>query len=329
VPEQTLVSFVVIAYNEAANIRDALAAITQLDDLGSYEIIVVNDGSDDDTARIVTEIAAGNFRVRLVDLEENRGRGNARRTGIAQSRGELVATVDADIILPRDWLTLARHALAGHDAVGGVAVPDGDAAYLHKRFKLTPRIVTGTAPVTGNNGLYRRAVFEVVNFDAALREGEDSALSHTMRRHGMSCATVPGLLVQHREDKTLATSLRFMFDVGSGATRQLVTFRKVRQPDVVAFGFAAATGLGLFAAVREHRLLGAAIPAGFVVTASIQHVRSRFETPASHWRSVVPAVTVDCAMLMAYFAGRLVGLKALRRGAAMPRPGGSRPVVAP
>lgn len=311
-PEET-VSFVVIAYNEAANIAHALAAITELDGLGEYEIIVVDDGSHDKTAQIVEDIAGKNSRVHLIRLRQNHGRGYARSRGVARARGELIATVDADILLPADWLVRARAALADHDAVGGIAVPDGDVAYICKRFRLVPRIVGGTTPVTGNNGLYRRRVFDVVGFDPALREGEDSALNHAMSRRGLSSATVPGLLVRHEEDKALGTSLRWLFDTGRGATRQLLTYRQVRQPDVVAGAFAGAATLGAFLARREHPLIGAAIPSGFILAASVQHVRTRFETPRSHWARLAPVVAIDSALLVAYFAGRLAGLTALRR----------------
>jgi hypothetical protein len=313
VPEETFVSFVVIAYNEAANIARTLAAITELEDLGEHEVIVVDDGSRDRTAQIVSELGEQNSCVRLIALGENRGRGYARSRGIAAARGGLIAMVDADIILPANWLARMRAALADHDAVGGIAVPDGDVAYVCKRFRLVPRVVSGTTTITGNNGLYRRKVFDVASFDPALREGEDIALNYAMDRQGLSFVAVPGLLVQHEENKNLGTSLRWLFDTGRGATRQLLTYHEVRQPDLVTGAFVGAAALGLFLAGRERRLIGATIPVGFVLAASVQHVSSRFETPRSHWSRVAPAVAVDSAMLTAYFAGRLVGLTALLR----------------
>lgn len=312
-PDDSFVSFVVIAYNEAASITRTVVAITELEDLGEYEVIVVDDGSRDRTTQIVSDIAKRNPCVQLIELKENRGRGYARNRGIAAARGELIATVDADIVLPANWLARTRAALGDHDAVGGVAVPDGDVAYIHKRFGLVPRVVHGTTTVAGSNGLYRREVFDVAAFDPALREGEDSALNYAMDRQGLSFVTVPGLLVQHEENKTFGTSLRWLFDTGRGATRQLITYREIRLPDLAAGAFVGAAALGTVLAVRENRLIGAALPVGFVLAASAQHVRSRFETPRSHWSRVAPAVAVDSAMLTAYFTGRLAGLTALWR----------------
>lgn len=306
------VSFVVIAYNEERNIARALAAITGLREIGDYEIVVVNDGSKDRTAEIVTEMAANNARVTLIDLLENRGRGFARHRGVAAATGDLIAMVDADIVLPVDWFVHTRKALAGHHAVGGTPVPDADAEYVYRRFGLTPRVVGATATVTGSNGLYRREVFDITTFDESLREGEDSALNRLMERQGMSCLTVPGLVVHHEEDKSFGMSLRWLFTVGKGATRQLIRYRQIRKPDVVALGFVAVLIGCAVADVIGQWAAGAAIVAGFFLVISSQHLRTRFLTPLSQWRAIALALAVDCIMLASYLVGRLAGLSALR-----------------
>jgi peptidoglycan-N-acetylglucosamine deacetylase len=313
VPASTGVSFVVIAYNEAANIARTLDAIAALDGFPEREVIVVDDGSRDRTAEIVRDIAKSDPRVRLVELGDNRGRGFARHTGVAAARGDLIATVDADTILPPDWLVRAMAAMPGHDAVGGTPVPDGDVAYLHRRFGLRPRSVTAAVTVTGSNGLYRREVFDVVSYDPALREGEDVALNHAMRRRGLPIAVVPGLVARHEEDKSFGASVRWLFASGRGATRQLLTYREIRQPDVAAGGFVAVAALGLLAAARQRRALGAALPAAYITAVSVQHVRSRFDTSRSPLTRVAPAVVTDGVLLTSYFLGRLAGLTALRR----------------
>jgi hypothetical protein len=309
------VSFVVIAYNEAKNIGRTLDAITALSGLvsGEYEVLVANDGSRDSTAAVVSGRAAQNPGIKLIDLSQNRGRGYARATGTAAAQGDLIACVDADIILPVDWLVRAEEALDGHDAVGGTAVPDGDVAYVYRASRLRPRVVSGTTSVTGNNGLYSRRVFDLVAFDSSLREGEDVAFNQAGSRLGLSFATVPGLLVEHSENKTLLGSIRWLFESGMGATRQLLVYRELRMPDL-------ATGVFLASLTAGALLQGIAdAPAGWAITAAVlfamstQHVRTRFETPLMRLPNVGFAIALDSAHLLAYFAGRVAGLSWLVR----------------
>lgn len=91
-------SIVLPAYNEEDNIVEAIrrasrAASRFCDD---YEILVVDDGSQDDTARLVKSCQERNPRVRLVAHERNRGYGEALRTGFTNARMDLVFFTDAD-----------------------------------------------------------------------------------------------------------------------------------------------------------------------------------------------------------------------------------------
>lgn len=86
------------AFNEEENIAplldEALEKLPRFAD--DFEVIVVNDGSSDRTASVVREYAAGRERVRLVSHEENRGYGEALRSGLAAARGDAVFFTDAD-----------------------------------------------------------------------------------------------------------------------------------------------------------------------------------------------------------------------------------------
>jgi dolichol-phosphate mannosyltransferase len=91
-------SLVLPAYNEADGIADAVhEADTALAALvADYEILVVDDGSRDDTAAIVSRLAVLMPRVRLLSHPANRGYGAALRTGFEATAFELVAFTDAD-----------------------------------------------------------------------------------------------------------------------------------------------------------------------------------------------------------------------------------------
>jgi len=90
-----LVSVVIPAYNAAAYIRDAVdSVLTQT--YPNIEIVVVNDGSTDDTAAVARSYGS---RVRVFD-QENRGIAGARNTGIRHALGSIIALLDADDV----WL---------------------------------------------------------------------------------------------------------------------------------------------------------------------------------------------------------------------------------
>ena len=103
---QIRVSIVLPAYNEEANIADAVAAATATAErlFADHEVIVVDDGSRDGTARIVKEIATEDPRVRVVSHGRNRGYGEALRTGFLSSRLDYVFFTDADLQFDMDEL---------------------------------------------------------------------------------------------------------------------------------------------------------------------------------------------------------------------------------
>ena len=86
-------------YNESGIIRESVQEmLRQLESLdGEWELIVVNDGSMDNSAEIVREIAAGNKRLRLIEYLHNRGRGYALRTGINSAQGDIIVTTEIDL----------------------------------------------------------------------------------------------------------------------------------------------------------------------------------------------------------------------------------------
>jgi glycosyltransferase involved in cell wall biosynthesis len=314
------VSYVVIAYNESAGIVDCLSSIAAQDDGSIYEILVVDDHSTDETAKLVLEFATDRPEIELLRHGTNLGRGAARSTGVAAAKADLIAMVDADIILPKDWLRRCRSALFDNavHAVGGVAVPDGDVAYVHRKFSLTPKITSMTTQVPGSNGLFRREVFDLVNIDPSLVEGEDVALNFAMRRAGLRCISIGDLLVEHRENKDFLPSLRWLYQSGKGASRQLIRYRKLRTPDVALGGLIALVALSLVARRRgtDGRLLLGALSIYLLGVSGAQMIKKfRFQGSEMKWAL---ATMVNTALIGSYFAGRIVGLpEALRNRTAV------------
>jgi glycosyltransferase involved in cell wall biosynthesis len=89
------VSFVVPAYNEAATIADVLERVSAL--ALDKQIIVVDDGSTDDTAEAVKDWAQGRDGVKVISLPQNKGKGAAIREAIPHLDGDIVVIQDADL----------------------------------------------------------------------------------------------------------------------------------------------------------------------------------------------------------------------------------------
>jgi len=107
-------SVVIPAYNEEERISKTLVSVSDYlnERGGDYEVVVVDDGSLDQTARVVAGFENLNPRVRLLSYGENRGKGFALRFGVKNSKGELVLINDADGASPIEEVERLENALS-------------------------------------------------------------------------------------------------------------------------------------------------------------------------------------------------------------------------
>jgi glycosyltransferase involved in cell wall biosynthesis len=97
-------TIVIPAYNESARIPATLESVIGAIRANQWdaEVIVVNDGSTDSTARIVRDIADRDPEIRLVENPGNRGKGYSVRSGILHALGDVVMFTDADLSAPME-----------------------------------------------------------------------------------------------------------------------------------------------------------------------------------------------------------------------------------
>ncbi|MEU9009524.1 dolichyl-phosphate beta-glucosyltransferase [Streptomyces sp. NPDC048479] len=136
-------SVVVPAYNEEGRLRPTLDAIcahlrAEPGRWGNWELIVVDDGSCDATAKIAQEAAAEEQRIHLVSSDGNRGKGSALRLGVLASYGRRVLITDADLATPIEELDRLDKQLAAEDsaaAIGSRAHPDSRIEVHQRRMR--------------------------------------------------------------------------------------------------------------------------------------------------------------------------------------------------
>jgi glycosyltransferase involved in cell wall biosynthesis len=201
-------SVVIPTYNAAPFIADTLNSVLAQTD-PDFEVIVVNDGSTDNSREIVASF--NDPRIKIVD-RVNGGLATARNTGIWASTGELVAFIDAD----DRWLPgkLAAHRLA-LDIHPEASVSYDWAAFMDEAGNLTGlymsqsrRIVTHQDLMIKNylgNGstfVVRRSVLiEHEGFDQTLARSEDRELWVRLTYYGHKIQLVPQVLTEYRQHR--------------------------------------------------------------------------------------------------------------------------------
>ena len=150
-------SILIPAYNEENRLPQTLRRVLDWTAQGSFsflEVIVVDDGSRDGTARVVEEFARDNKCLRLVRNPGNRGKGYAVRHGMLEAKGEWILYTDADLSAPIEELEKLCRAAREQDAavaIGSRAV-DRSLVEVHQPafrelsgrcFNLVMRMVTG------------------------------------------------------------------------------------------------------------------------------------------------------------------------------------------
>jgi GT2 family glycosyltransferase len=200
-------SVVICVHNGAATLADCLEGATALD-YPDFEVIVVDDGSTDETASI-----ARRFDVLLIRTP-NGGLSRARNTGIDAASGEIIAFTDGDARPDPDWLTHLALGLRSGEfvAAGGpnIAPPgDGLAAECVANAPGGPVHVLRTDQeaehVPGCNMAFKAAALRAIGgFDARFRTaGDDVDVCWRIQERGWRIGFTPGAVVWHHARPTL------------------------------------------------------------------------------------------------------------------------------
>lgn len=118
--QSRLISIIIPCYNEEANIADCITAVTAVMDQGqdNYEIIAVNDGSNDDTLQVLNELESVQPKLIVLDMMRNFGQTAAYQAGLDAACGSHVLFFSGDLEIPADQIPKVVEQIdLGHDFV--------------------------------------------------------------------------------------------------------------------------------------------------------------------------------------------------------------------
>ncbi|MGI8482196.1 MAG: glycosyltransferase, partial [Chthoniobacterales bacterium] len=207
-PRSPLVSIIVCSYNGANTLAECLESLGRVD-YPAYEVILVDDGSTDDTREIAARFPA----VRYVH-QTNHGLSHARNHGAAIARGEIFAYTDSDCMADRQWLYyLLNTLLAGNYAgVGGPNVSPPAQNWVQACVAAAPGgpshvLLTDTIAehIPGCNMAWYRWAFESIGgFDPEYHKaGDDVDFCWRVQQAGHQIAFSPTAIVWHHRRFTL------------------------------------------------------------------------------------------------------------------------------
>ena len=216
--DKPLVSVIVPAYNAAKTIKECVKSLLN-QSYGTYEVIVVDNNSTDDTRRILES-----FGEKIKTLKEvKKGSFAARNTGARNSQGEILVFVDADCIVENDWLEKLTKPLVSDDEIatygGSVDAQETRWSRMEHVFEeeTISSLSVGEHTVMGdtkNMAVLRRVFDELGGFDESFRFSGDTDFGLRLAEGGYRIRLIQGCRVLHHFKATFGRIIKNKFRHG-------------------------------------------------------------------------------------------------------------------
>ena len=231
VTESPCAAVVVSTYNRAHLLPRLVDAIARQTGVGPFELVIVNDGSTDDTDAVLDELARrGSAAVHVVRSPSNRGPAHGRNLGWRAAGAPLIVFTDDDCVPEPEWLAALVDGLGTADVVQGPTLPDPIQAAGRGPFARLMWVERWSDQFETCNVGYRRAVLEQLDgFDESFRRpfGEDVDLGWRAIDLGVSTRWVDAAVVRH--DVVHSGRLRDFIDTVKDTRRKVFTALMVRR----------------------------------------------------------------------------------------------------
>jgi GT2 family glycosyltransferase len=210
----TSASIIIPTFNGASRIGNCLDSLVKQTAARDVEILVVDDGSTDNTA----EVVRGYSSVRLI-TQANAGPAAARNRGAQEARGTILLFTDDDCVPMPDWVEAMLRPFSDPEVVGAKGVYRTRQKSLAARFVQIEyedkyRLMTGLPSIdfidTYSAGFRRERFLEMAGYDTSFPVAcaEDIELSYRMSARGWKMKFVPAAIVYHTHPDTFSRYLK-------------------------------------------------------------------------------------------------------------------------
>jgi glycosyltransferase involved in cell wall biosynthesis len=203
---QPSLTVVVPCLNEEGTIGEQLRALESQEWGRPWEVIVVDNGSDDGSVAVVEEFTGRLPGLRVVDASEKRSQAHALNVGVREAGAEAVAFCDADDEVAPGWVAALGEALLAHELVGCAA----DAVKLNEPWVRDVRVLEPEGPAklwfppfvpfagSGGLGVHRRVHELAGGFDESLPVLFDVDFCVRVQELGVDFLHVPDAVIHYR-----------------------------------------------------------------------------------------------------------------------------------
>lgn len=220
-------SIIIPVYNRPDEVDELLESITKQDYQDEFEVIIIEDGSDQSSVSIVEKYNA-KLNIKYF-YKENTGAGLSRNYGMKKASGNYFIILDSDVIVPPKYLSIVKNELTKNftDAFGGPDAAHHSFTAIQKaiNYSMTSTITTGGIrgkkksvgkfqPRSFNFGLSKKA-FEKTKGFSKLKAGEDIDLSFRLLESGFNTQLLEKAFVYHKRRTTIKQFFKQTFAFGT------------------------------------------------------------------------------------------------------------------
>ncbi|WP_299157496.1 glycosyltransferase [uncultured Tenacibaculum sp.] len=251
-------SIIVPVYNRPKEIDELLESLTKQDFHDNFEVLIIEDGSDNSSEKIVES-----YKEKLnlhYFFKENSGAGVSRNYGMERAAGNYFIILDSDVIVPSQYLSEVHKRLREHytDAFGGPDAAHKSFTSLQKaiNYSMTSVLTTGGIrgkkkgvgkfqPRSFNLGISKKAFEETKGF-SKMKTGEDIDLTFRLWENGFKTQLIEMAYVYHKRRSTIKQFFKQTFSFG---TARPILNKKYPKTAKITFWFPSLFILGLDIAI--------------------------------------------------------------------------------